>query len=216
MYENLSGEAYVDTIRDLDYADKDEQNVAKVFKAMPHPLFDEGMLRNETYMAFVNDYTEDGVVSLTLFLPVEFYEPEIEYIKAGDVLVYGDKAIYVESVSAGDGYISLNEENANITLVFDEEYALWALKVDEDNVYLPYGDANVPFAENFTMRDHVNAETGEPVEEPAELNEKEFMVKFSTEQESENAIGYDIYNVKVAFDAEGRLLSIDRYYVVWQ
>ena len=50
--------------------------------------------------------------------------------------------------------------------------------------------------------------TEEPVTESAP--------EILTEQESENAIGFDICNMKATFDAEGSLLTLDRYYVVWQ
>ncbi len=214
IWQNPQGEVTVDAVRDFDFTDKDGLNSPRVLHAYSYPEVSEDQLPGRTYTALIDDYSEDGVVTMRLLRPVLFDGGDIEGLKAGDVLEYEGEAIFLQSVSEEDGVYLLNEDSDNLVL-YETEDGDWEILQDEDNLWIDIGTAEAEFADNFTFEDGIDPASGEILDEATVMTDAEFMVEFSTEQENEG-IGFASFNVKVTFDEDGRLLTVCRFYTPWQ
>ncbi len=214
IWQNPQGEVTVDAVRDFDFTDKDGLNSPRVLHAYRYPEVSEDQLPGQTFTALINDYTEDGVVSMQILMPVLFDGGDVEGLKAGDVLEYEGEAIYLETVCEEDGAYLLNEDSENLVL-YELEDGSWEIREYEDNLWIDIGTAEVLFAENFTFEDGIDPASGEILDNDTVMTEDEFMVEFSTEQENEG-IGFASFNVHVTFDEDGNLLTLRRFYTPWQ
>lgn len=171
--------------------------------------------------ARIKDYNADeNRLTVTLLMPERFPAEDVLSLIPGDAIYTEGREIPVRTVGEKYGYIVINEDEndpyAEDTLwLYEETDGTLAISTDEDRSWNALDEAAFPVKDSLLFLDGIDPATGNPLDMPTVHSAAEFLETLKAEAEA-GGPGFDVNNVFVAFDGEGQLALIQRYYVPWQ
>ena len=132
----------------------------------------------------------------------------MEALKEGDTLTVGQYSEPIEKIEKlEDGTLVINEGDELIK--YGDQYHLYVSGYE----YLePFGEVTVAIPDDVTFEDGIDPATGEALEEPKQHTAEEFKTMLATEETP----GFAVDNTYLTFNAEGKLLRVEREYAPWQ
>ncbi len=165
-------------------------------------------LAGKTFHAKINDYVpETGMLSITLRQAIELDGAYVEALQEGDTLTLGAETEEIYSLSAEDGYITVNDEIE----LRKQENGSYRAYFYESEYRTDLNTILVDVPENLVFTDDIDPETLSMLDETRSLTAADFLAALESDD-----VGFDADNVNVTFDENGDLAVISRYYVPWQ
>ena len=179
---------------------------------------------NPEHLASVTVYAriaaaDENKVKVTLLVPEHYNGEEVRGLVPGDSVYTQGKEVKVETVSEGYGYIIVNENEEQFSedsiWFYEETDGSYAISGWDDITWIDLAEIDFPVTDKLLFLDCINPSSGETLDMPTVHSGAEFLEMLKAEAEGEGP-GFDARNVFVAFDADGQLALIERYYVPWQ
>ena len=187
----------IDFLTDLDF-------IPANIPADPKTLVADGK-----YVTNISDYDpETNTVKLDVRHTVVLDKAIAEALRPGDTLIVGQFSEKIDTLEHDeDGTLRINEY---ITLEnYDGEYHVYM----NDYEYLEnYVTLTQKIPEDLTFSDGIDPETGDPLDTPTEHTAQEFIAMLT-------AGGYPDFatdNAYAAFNENGDLIAVERFYTPWQ
>lgn len=187
----------IDFLTDLDF-------IPANIPADPKTLVADGK-----YVTNISDYDpETNTVKLEVRHTAVVDKEIAEALQPGDTLIAGQFSEKIETLEHDeDGALRINEY---ITLEnYGGEYHVYL----DDYEYLEtFVTLTQEIPENLTFSDGIDPETGDPLDTPTEHTAQEFIAMLT-------AGGYPDFatdNAYAAFDENGDLIAVERFYTPWQ
>ena len=187
----------IDFLTDLDF-------IPANIPADPKTLVADGK-----YVTNISDYDpETNTVKLDVRHTVVLDKAIAEALRPGDTLIVGQFSEKIDTLEHDeDGTLRINEY---ITLEnYGGEYHVYM----NDYEYLEnYVTLTQEIPENLTFSDGIDPETGDPLDTPTEHTAQEFIAMLT-------AGGYPDFatdNAYAAFNENGDLIAVERFYTPWQ
>ena len=160
---------------------------------------------------------DDGVFNITILVPERYDPEEIKALKVGDGIFTEGREVEIRSITDQDGYIVLNADTEDEVCLYESilyesiDMNYW-IADDNDNTWVEFPSITVRASDHFIFLDGINPSTGESLLHPTVYNMAGFLERMNSTDDS----GFDIRNVEVVIDEDGKLAVIKRFYVPWQ
>ena len=176
-------------------------------------------LAGKTVMVRVGAYhQEDHTLELTVLEKLRFAAEAVEGLQPGDALNLGGELLVVRQIEPMT-YLLLLDDGSGV-----DEASVWLKKGEDgdyeagqysDFIWRQVGSAPFAVAQDAQFLDGINPEDGEMLESPTRHSMEEFL-RIKSEKEERGYPGFGCDNVWAAFNAEGEIASLERFYVPWQ
>ena len=196
------------------------QNLTGETIIQPEPIaLSMDALAGKTVMVRVGAYhQEDHTLELTVLEKLRFAAEAVEGLQPGDALNLGGKLLVVRQIEPMT-YLLLLDDGSGV-----DEASVWLKKGEDgdyeagqysDFIWRQVGSAPFAVAQDAQFLDGINPEDGEMLESPTRHSMEEFL-RIKEEEEERGYPGFGCDNVWAAFNAEGEIASLERFYVPWQ
>lgn len=169
----------------------------------------EPQIAGNTWMADLTDYDEEAnTLQAALKRRIILDADMAAALKEGDTLIIGKDSETIRTLEKDeDGTLLINDE---ITLQFRED-GVHAFLYEHEYMET-FAELTLQVPDGLTFLDHIDPETGEPLDTPTEHGAAEFVAMMMEG-------GYPDFasdNVYVTFDDNGEMAKIERHYTPWQ
>lgn len=196
------------------------QNLMGETIIQPEPIaLSMDALAGKTVMVRVGAYhQEDHTLELTVLEKLRFAAEAVEGLQPGDALNLGGELLVVRQIEPMT-YLLLLDDGSGV-----DEASVWLKKGEDgdyeagqysDFIWRQVGSAPFAVAQDAQFLDGINPEDGEMLESPTRHSMEEFL-RIKEEEEERGYPGFGCDNVWAAFNAEGEIASLERFYVPWQ
>ena len=176
-------------------------------------------LAGKTVMVRVGAYhQEDRTLELTILEKLRFAAEAVEGLQPGDALELNGELFVVREIEPMTNGFFLGDDGGL------DEGSVW-LKKGEDGdyeagryshpIWRTVGSAPFAVAQDAQFLDGIDPEDGDMLESPTRHSMEEFL-RIKEEEEERGYPGFGCDNVWAAFNAEGEIASLERFYVPWQ
>ena len=176
-------------------------------------------LAGKTVMVRVGAYhQEDHTLELTVHEKLRFAAEAVEGLQPGDALNLDGELLVVRDVEPMT-YLLLLDDGSGV-----DEASVWLKKGEDgdyeagqysDFIWRTVGSAPFAVAQDAQFLDGIDPEDGDMLESPTRHSMEEFL-RIKEEEEERGYPGFGCDNVWAAFNAEGEIASLERFYVPWQ
>ena len=176
-------------------------------------------LAGKTVMVRVGAYhQEDHTLELTVLEKLRFAAEAVEGLQPGDALDLDGELLVVREIEPMT-YLLLLDDGSGV-----DEASVWLKKGEDgdyeagqysDFLWRQVGSAPFAVAQDAQFLDGIDPEDGEMLESPTTHSMEEFL-RIKEEEEARGYPGFGCDNVWAAFNAEGEIASLERFYVPWQ
>ena len=191
----------------------------KTITAIASEIDPEHVASVAAYARITGYAADENKLNVALLVPERFDREEVLSLLPGDSVYTQGQEIKVETINKEYGYIIINDseyEFAEGSIWFYEETdGSFAISQWDDNTWITLAETAFPVTDKLLFLDCINPSSGETLDMPTVHSGAEFLEMLKAEAE-EKGIGFDARNVFVAFDADGQLALVQRYYVPWQ
>lgn len=176
-------------------------------------------LAGKTVMVRVGAYhQEDHTLELTILEKLRFAAEAVEGLQPGDALDLDGELLVVREIEPMT-YLLLLDDGSGV-----DEASVWLKKGEDgdyeagqysDFLWRQVGSAPFAVANDAQFLDGIDPEYGDMLESPTTHSMEEFL-RIKEEEEARGYPGFGCDNVWAAFNAEGEIASLERFYVPWQ
>ena len=176
-------------------------------------------LAGKTVMVRVGAYhQEDHTLELTVLEKLRFAAEAVEGLQPGDALNLGGELLVVRQIEPMT-YLLLLDDGSGV-----DEASVWLKKGEDgdyeagqysDFIWRQVGSLSFAVAQDAQFLDGIDPENGDMLENPTRHSMEEFL-RIKEEEEERGYPGFGCDNVWAAFNAEGEIASLERFYVPWQ
>lgn len=176
-------------------------------------------LAGKTVMVRVGAYhQEDHTLEMTVLENLRFPAEAVEGLQPGDALDLDGELLVVRDVEPMT-YLLLLDDGSGV-----DEASVWLKKGEDgdyeagqysDFIWRTVGSAPFAVAQDAQFLDGIDPEDGDMLESPTRHSMEEFL-RIKEEEEERGYPGFGCDNVWAAFNAEGEIASLERFYVPWQ
>lgn len=176
-------------------------------------------LAGKTVMVRVGAYHQaDHALELTVLENLRFPAEAVEGLQPGDALDLDGELLVVRDVEPMT-YLLLLDDGSGV-----DEASVWLKKGEDgdyeagqysDFIWRTVGSAPFAVAQDAQFLDGIDPEDGDMLESPTRHSMEEFL-RIKEEEEERGYPGFGCDNVWAAFNAEGEIASLERFYVPWQ
>ena len=163
------------------------------------------------FTARIKGYNEvENALVATLRVPVEMSAAEAEALAVGDTLALGaEETAVIETIEKDEfgGYLV----NGEIELRKQEDGSFRVLQYEAEYMN-DAAEVKIPVTEQVVFLDGIDPETGDVLEEAATKTAADLLAAM----QAGDAVGFKSDNVKVVFDGDGNVVTIERFYTPWQ
>ena len=196
------------------------QNLTGETIIQPEPIaLSMDALAGKTVMVRVGAYhQEDHTLELTVLEKLRFAAEAVEGLQPGDALNLDGELLVVRDVEPMT-YLLLLDDGSGV-----DEASVWLKKGEDgdyeagqysDFIWRTVGSAPFAVAQDAQFLDGIDPEDGDMLEIPTRHSMEEFL-RIKEEEEERGYPGFGCDNVWAAFNAEGEIASLERFYVPWQ
>ena len=196
------------------------QNLTGETIIQPEPIaLSMDALAGKTVMVRVGAYhQEDHTLELTVLEKLRFAAEAVEGLQPGDALNLDGELLVVRDVEPMT-YLLLLDDGSGV-----DEASVWLKKGEDgdyeagqysDFIWRTVGSAPFAVAQDAQFLDGIDPEDGDMLESPTRHSMEEFLC-IKEEEEERGYPGFGCDNVWAAFNAEGEIASLERFYVPWQ
>ena len=154
---------------------------------------------------------DGNTATMTILVPERYDPEEIRGLRVGDGIYTEGREVEIRDITEANGYIVFNKDAEDEVFLFEaSDFSYW-IADDNDNRWIELATVTVPVAEKCVFLDGINPETGEALLHPTVYS----MAGFLELMKSVDDPGFDIRNVEVVMDEDGRLAVIRRFYAPW-
>ena len=183
------------------------------------PRLSMDALAGKTVTVLVGAYHQaDHALELTVLENLRFPAEAVEGMQPGDALNLNGELLVVRAIEPMT-YMLLLDDGSGLN-----EGSVWLKKGEDggyeagqysDFIWRQVGSAPFAVAQDAQFLDGINPEDGEMLESPTRHSMEEFL-RIKEEEEERGYPGFGCDNVWAAFNAEGEIASLERFYVPWQ
>ena len=176
-------------------------------------------LAGKTVMVRVGAYhQEDHTLELTVLEKLCFAAEAVEGLRVGDTLELDGELLVVRKIEPMTHGLLLGGDDGV------DEASVWLKKGEDgdyeagqysDFIWRTVGSAPFAVAQDAQFLDGIDPEDGDMLESPTRHSMEEFLC-IKEEEEERGYPGFGCDNVWAAFNAEGEIASLERFYVPWQ
>ena len=176
-------------------------------------------LAGKTVMVRVGAYhQEDHTLELTVLEKLRFAAEAVEGLQPGDALDLDGELLVVREIEPMT-YLLLLDDGSGV-----DEASVWLKKGEDgdyeagqysDFIWRQVGSAPFAVANDAQFLDGIDPEYGDMLESPTMHSMEEFL-RIKEGEEARGYPGFGCDNVWAAFNAEGEIASLERFYVPWQ
>lgn len=176
-------------------------------------------LAGKTVMVRVGAYhQEDHTLELTVLEKLRFAAEAVEGLRPGDALDLDGELLVVREIEPMT-YLLLLDDGSGV-----DEASVWLKKGEDgdyeagqysDFLWRQVGSAPFAVAQDAQFLDGIDPEYGDMLESPTMHSMEEFL-RIKEGEEARGYPGFGCDNVWAAFNAEGEIASLERFYVPWQ
>ena len=176
-------------------------------------------LAGKTVMVRVGAYhQEDHTLELTVLEKLRFAAEAVEGLQPGDALDLDGELLVVREIEPMT-YLLLLDDGSGV-----DEASVWLKKGEDgdyeagqysDFLWWQVGSAPFAVAQDAQFLDGIDPEYGDMLERPTTHSMEEFL-RIKEGEEARGYPGFGCDNVWAAFNAEGEIASLERFYVPWQ
>ena len=176
-------------------------------------------LAGKTVMVRVGAYhQEDHTLELTILEKLRFAAEAVEGLQPGDALDLDGELLVVREIEPMT-YLLLLDDGSGV-----DEASVWLKKGEDgdyeagqysDFLWRQVGSAPFAVAQDAQFLDGIDPEYGDMLESPTMHSMEEFL-RIKEGEEARGYPGFGCDNVWAAFNAEGEIASLERFYVPWQ
>lgn len=176
-------------------------------------------LAGKTVMVRVGAYhQEDHTLELTILEKLCFAAEAVEGLRVGDTLELDGELLVVRKIEPMTHGLLLGGDDGL------DEGSVWLEKSGNgdyeagqysDFIWRTVGSAPFAVAQDAQFLDGIDPEDGDMLESPTRHSMEEFLC-IKEEEEERGYPGFGCDNVWAAFNAEGEIASLERFYVPWQ
>lgn len=176
-------------------------------------------LAGKTVMVRVGAYhQEDHTLELTVLEKLCFAAEAVEGLQFGDALNLEENMLVIRKIERMENGFLLGDDDGL------DEGSLWLVKGENGDyeagryshsIWRTVGSASFAVAKDAQFLDGIDSQDGEMLENPARHSMEEFL-RIKEEEEERGYPGFGCDNVWAAFNAEGEIASLERFYVPWQ
>ena len=176
-------------------------------------------LAGKTVMVRVGAYhQEDHTLELTVLEKLRFAAEAVEGLQPGDALDLDGELLVVREIEPMT-YLLLLDDGSGV-----DEASVWLKKGEDgdyeagqysDFIWRQVGSASFAVAQDAQFLDGIDPEYGDMLESPTMHSMEEFL-RIKEGEEARGYPGFGCDNVWAAFNAEGEIASLERFYVPWQ
>ena len=196
------------------------QNLTGETIIQPEPIaLSMDALAGKTVTVLVGAYHQaDHTLELTVLENLRFPAEAVEGMQPGDALNLNGELLVVRAIEPMT-YMLLLDDGSGLN-----EGSVWLKKGEDsgyeagqysDFIWRKVGSAPFAVAQDAQFLDGINPEDGEMLESPTRHSMEEFL-RIKEEEEERGYPGFGCDNVWAAFNAEGEIASLERFYVPWQ
>ena len=196
------------------------QNLTGETIIQPEPIaLSMDALAGKTVMVRVGAYhQEDHTLELTVLEKLRFAAEAVEGLQPGDALDLDGELLVVQDVEPMT-YLLLLDDGSGV-----DEASVWLEKSGNGGyeagryshpIWRTVGSAPFAVAQDAQFLDGIDPENGDMLENPTRHSMEEFL-RIKDEEEERGYPGFGCDNVWAAFNAEGEIASLERFYVPWQ
>ena len=186
----------------------------------PEPLrLSMDALAGKTVTVLVGAYHQaDHALTLTVLENLRFPAEAVEGLQPGDALDLDGELLVVREIEPMT-YLLLLDDGSGV-----DEASVWLKKGEDgdyeagqysDFIWRQVGSAPFAVAQDAQFLDGIDPEDGDMLESPTRHSMEEFL-RIKEEEEARGYPGFGCDNVWAAFNAEGEIASLERFYVPWQ
>lgn len=176
-------------------------------------------LAGKTVMVRVGAYhQEDHTLELTILEKLRFAAEAVEGLQPGDALELNGELFVVREIEPMTHGLLLGGDDGL------DEGSVWLEKSGNGGyeagryshpIWRTVGSAPFAVAQDAQFLDGIDPEDGDMLESPTRHSMEEFLC-IKEEEEERGYPGFGCDNVWAAFNAEGEIASLERFYVPWQ
>jgi len=160
---------------------------------------------------------EKALLSVELIVPEVFRQDDVEALKPGDSIYTGGEEVLIQSVDHEGDYVILNKgeyEFSDGSVWLEQHYTdgNYQVRVMDDYVWMVLEQMETPVPEHLVFLDWIDPSTGDILDLPSVHSGADFWAML---QDPEGP-GFDVNNVMAAFDEQGALALVWRFYTPWQ
>ncbi len=191
----------------------------KIITAIASEINPEHVECVAAYARITGYAADENKLTVELLTPERFDRDEVLSLVPGDAIYTQGQEIKVETVKEQYGYVILNEGEFEFSegsvWLYEETDGSFAVADWDDYSWISLPEAAFPVTDKLLFLDGIDPSSGEMLDMPTVHSGAEFLEMLKKEAAGEGP-GFDVNNVFVAFDADGQLALVQRYYVPWQ
>lgn len=184
-------------------------------------------IAGQTVLVAVGEYEDtENLLTLTVLEKLRFAAEAVEGLQPGDALDLDGELLVVRDVEPMTNGFFLSDDGG--FLLGDDggldEGSVWLMKGEDGDyeagryshpIWRTVGSAPFAVANDAQFLDGIDPEDGDMLESPTRHSMEEFL-RIKEEEEERGYPGFGCDNVWAAFNAEGEIASLERFYVPWQ
>ena len=185
---------------------------------MPLPTgIDPAHLEKTACYARIHGYNQAENTLTVELIAMEYFDRQaLADLQVGDSIHTGGEEVRIEEITPTDWCDTLVFNDGNL-FFFGDRDGYYRMSTEDEYFWNSVAVIECPVTEDLLLLDDIDDNSGEEFALPRVLTAGELTEKMLAEQASDAYhIGFAAENVYVAFDGEGRLAIIHRYYVPWQ
>ncbi len=191
----------------------------KTITALASEINPEHLASVAMYARITGYAADENKLTVELLVPERYDGEEVLSLVPGDAIYTQGQEIVVQTVGEQYGYIVINDDEYSFSegsvWLYEDADGSYVIADWDDIMWTTLAEVSLPVQDGLLFLDGIDPSSGEVLDMPAIHSGAEFLEMLKAEAEG-NGPGFDARNVFVAFDADGQLALIQRYYVPWQ
>ena len=184
---------------------------ADVITALATEINPEHLEKTASYARILGYNEETNTLTVELIVPETFAREDVLNLNVGESIYTGSQEVEVLSIEGKDDWCGVILINGEDVVLFEERDGYYRMDDEDDYFWNVLAVIECPVTDSLLFLDFIDENTGDMLSLPVVRTAEEFLDRLAN-----SPVTFDANNVYVVFDGEGKLATINRYYVPWQ